>query len=212
LKSILQCLVFALAVGSASAQVTIVQFTTGTEPGSGPFYIGESFTTAGGGPWNNISFTFYGTPAVGSTPASNPIGAGTAFLLTEQYLGTPAALSSSTPGFLAQSVSNAGGVYTFPAGITLNSNTQYWVYENALIVISGNGTAGIPSQFLYFSATSTANFVTGGGTEVTNFRVAGDPAGVSTTPIPPSILLTGLGVGTAALIQARRRFQARLGA
>ena len=212
MKSILQALVFAAAIGSASAQVIIVVFNSGTATATGPFYIGESFTTPAGGPWNSISFAFYGTPASGGNPASNPIGTGTAFLLTQEYLGTPAALSSSTPGFLAQSISNAGGVYTFPAAIKLNANTKYWVYENALITITGNGAAGIPSQFLYFAATATTDFSSGGGSEVTNFLVGGDPPIPTTTPIPPSILLTALGVGISGLIEARRRFRARLGA
>jgi hypothetical protein len=210
-KSILQGLVFAVAVGSASAQVTIVQVNNQIGTSVVSVYWGESFTTPAGGPWNNITFNFYATPAVGSTPASSPTAAGTAFLLTQEYLGTPAALSSATPGFLAQSVSNAGGVYTFPAAITLSSSTKYWVYENALLTITGNGIGGIPSQFLYFTASSTTNFNNGGGTQLANFLVAGDPA-VPTTPIPPSILLTAIGVGILGLFEARRRFRASLGA
>jgi len=202
LKSILQCIVFAAAIGSASAQVTIVQVTSGT--GIAGAYFGESFTTPAGGAWNHITFNFYATAASGSTPASTPAAAGTAFLLTQEYLGTPAALSSSTPGFLAQSISNAGGVYTFPPSVVLNPNTQYWVYENALMIATGNGSAGTPAQFAYFSSTATSNFVTFGGTQVANFLVAGN-GGVAATPLPSSLLLTVLGVGCLALFQARRK-------
>src|SRR5262249_55769300 len=144
LKRVLQCIIFAAAVGSASAQVTIVQVTSGT--GIANEYFGQAFTTPAGGAWNHITFNFYATPASGTTPASTPVAAGTAFLLTQEYLGTPAALSSSTPGFLAQSISNAGGVYTFPPAVVLNPNTQYWVYENASLITSGTDTGGTPAQ------------------------------------------------------------------
>jgi hypothetical protein len=205
-KSILLALV--VAMDCASAQVNIVSNTS--EPAtSNPGFYGESFTTPAGGPWNHITFNFYATPSVGSTPASNPSAVGTAFLLTQQYLGTPAALSSSTPGFLAQSTSNAGGVYTFPPTVTLNPNTEYWVYENASMTVTGFPFAGGPSESQYSSTSSTTDYVMGA---LDNFLVAGDPVGVAATPIPSSILLTALGVGILGLIEARRRFRARLGA
>jgi len=100
--------------------------TSGADSTVVPTYCGQSFTTPSGGPWHNITFNFYSTPAGGATPASTPAAAGTAFLLTQEYLGTPAALSSSTPGYLAQSISISGGVYVFPSSLALSPGTKYW--------------------------------------------------------------------------------------
>jgi hypothetical protein len=59
--------------------------------------FGQSLMTPSGGPWHDLTFNFFT-----DVPPTTPTAAGTAFLLTQEYLGTPAALSSSTPGFLAQ--------------------------------------------------------------------------------------------------------------
>jgi hypothetical protein len=190
-----------LSVSIASAQ-TIVQVTSGTATSTQ--FFGESFTTPSGGPWNNITFNFYATPAVGVTPASTPTAVGNAFLLTQQYLGTPAALSASTPGFVAESTSIAGGMYIFAAGVTLSPNTQYWIYENADMLTSGSGTGGAAAASAYFAPTATSNFNTGLGTEISNFLVAGT-ANLPTTPVPPSFLLTMAGLGCMGLYQAIRR-------
>jgi len=202
LKRSLLWIAFAAAVTLAPAQ-TILQVTSGT--GSATEWFGQSFTTPAGGPWNHITFNFFSTPASGSTPASTPAAAGTAFLLTQEYLGTPAALSSSTPGFLASSVSISGGAYVFAPNVLLNSNTKYWIYENASITASGSGTGGGPSIAAYFAFTATSNFTTITGVEVANFTLGGT-AGIPGTPIPPSLLLTIGGLGCLGLYQARRRF------
>jgi hypothetical protein len=77
-----------------------------------------------------------------TTPASTPAAAGAAFLLTQEYPGTPDALTPSTAGFLATSLSNLGGVYSFAPGVTLNPGTKYWVYGNASITASGEWWVG----------------------------------------------------------------------
>ena len=48
----------------------------------------------------------------------------------------------STPGFIASSTSNAGGIYTFDSAVTLQPNTQYWFFANAAFAITGSTTAG----------------------------------------------------------------------
>src|ERR1017187_1218375 len=116
-------IIFATTASLASAGV-IVQQTAGL--GSATEFFGESFTTPSGGPWGSITFNFYS-----DVPAATPAAAGNAFLLTQEYLGTPSALTSSTPGFLAASVSISGGVYIFNPSVVINPATQYWVYENA---------------------------------------------------------------------------------
>ncbi len=156
----------------------ILSFTSGASSHAKVGYFGATFTTPCGGPWNNITFSFYGTPASGGAPASAPEAAGTAFLLTQAYTGSPSGLSSSTPGYVASSVSGSGGVYVFPPTVVLNPNTQYWVFENGqLSAISYQ--AGSPT-YNYAVGQSGNDFSppnTGGG--MFNYTLGG-------TPIPPS--------------------------
>lgn len=101
---------------------TITQNPVATQAFSS--FVGQSVTTAAvGGPWDNISFNWYDTNLA-------PAAYGTLFLLSQEYLGTPAALSSSTTGYIAESV-GAGGVYTFAASVTLQPGLQYFFYANA---------------------------------------------------------------------------------
>ena len=144
------CLVFILsfATGGAWASQVIAQDLAGT--GSpcctstpGEFY-GQAFTTPGGGPWNSLAFNFYS-----DVPATTPVAAGTAFLLTQQYLGEPGALSMSTPGFLAESIEILDGQYIFAPRVQILGNTSYWIYENGPLQVSGGDTQ--PGALSYIS-------------------------------------------------------------
>jgi hypothetical protein len=116
-----------------------------------PGYSGQSFTTVTVTPESNIAFNFFS-----DLPATTPYALGTGFLLSMEYLGTPADLSSATPGFLGQATAS-GGFYTFDPSLTLLPATQYFFYENALIpgssIIGGNVIAG-GQQYLTVSANS----------------------------------------------------------
>jgi len=87
------------------------------------YSLGQSLTTPTGGLWDNISFNF-----IDST--GNPYANGTLFLLTQEYLGTPGDLGSSTAGYLAASMSSAGGIWDFAPSVLLQGNTTYWFYMN----------------------------------------------------------------------------------
>ena len=189
------------ACASLAPAQTIIQVTSGI--GHQTAYFGQKFTTPSGGPWSNITFNFYATSAIGSTPASTPIAAGTAFLLTQEYLGTPAALSSSTPGFLAQSTGIYGGIYVFPSGIALNPGTNYWLYVNALISISGGSPAGGPVGATYVASTATSNFFAIEG--VANFNLGSGALNVA--PVPPTLPLTAVALLCVGLYVARRRLR-----
>ena len=80
-------------------------------------------TTTSGGPWNSLSFNFF------ANDGSTPVAFGDLFILDQEYLGTPAALSSSTAGFLAQSTGISSNGYQFDSSITLNSSTQYFFFN-----------------------------------------------------------------------------------
>jgi len=190
-KRFVVCLMFALLPSLATAG-SIVGFNSGTGTATGEF--GESFTTPGGGPWHDITFNFFS-----DVPAVTPAAAGDAYLLTQEYLGSPSGLSSSTAGFLAESVSTSGGEYIFASGVVLDVDTEYWLYEDTLISISGSGGGGSAGEEAYFSV-GGGDFTTFGGGQVANFEVNGSTA----TPEPSSWLLLGSGILGLAFVAFRK--------
>jgi hypothetical protein len=181
--------------GSATA-TTIVENLGGPTMSFGQWYWGESFVTPAGLTWNNLTFNFFS-----DVPASTPIAAGTAFLLSQQYLGTPAALNTSTPGFMAASTGISGGMWQFDASVTILHSMTYWIYENALIQISGNNA--VPGANIYFTNSPNSNFISGGSSNITNFRLSGTAG--STVPEPTSLLLLGTGLGVVGFSAWRRK-------
>jgi PEP-CTERM motif len=180
-----------LASLAASAGI-VVQYTGGTEVSASPWFFGESFTTPAGGPWSNLAFNFFS-----NVPPVTPAAAGTAFLLTREYLGTPAGLSSGTAGFLAQPTGISGGEYLFAPSVTLQSSTTYYLYGDASMTISGSSIAGTPGAHLYVADTSSAAFTSVGGDAIANFQL------YSGVPEPSTFGVFGLSVVGLAL---RRRF------
>jgi hypothetical protein len=191
-----------MAANSAYASV-IAAYTAGTDPPSLSDWFGESFMTPStGGPWNTITFNF-----LTGDPGTTPVAAGTAYLLSSEYLGLPGNLSSSTPGFIAASTSVSSGVYLFSTGVTLSQNTEYWVYEDTPLNITGTSVgAGTATQHAYLSFTSTQNFSSFPGA-VSNFSVSG----TQTTAGAPEPGTAGLGGAALALLAcvARRKRQSR---
>jgi hypothetical protein len=95
-------------------------------------WAGQSVTTPPGAGFGNVRFAWY---------HYNPRGAVTAFgriyVLDREFLGVPADLSPSMPGFLARSEPEASGLtntqgseYTLPDSLVLAGNTTYWFYTD----------------------------------------------------------------------------------
>jgi len=193
-------LIVGLAAGLASAAV-IDSNTSGAF--SNTAFFGESFTTPGGGPFNNIAFNFFS-----DVPATTPTAGGTAFLLSQVYLGTPAGLTTATPGFLAQSTSISSGRYLFSPSVTLQPNTKYFLYENAAILASGGNK--ITGGEGYFAFTSTGNFATAqtidlnGDLQSANFTLTADTV-VSAVPEPATFGLMAIVFGLTGMAVRRRR-------
>lgn len=193
--SIVSWTILAALTAPAACAATIVSYTAGMDPPSDPAYFAESFTTPSGGPWNSITFNYYA-----DAPAVTPEAIGDAFLLSSEYLGTPGALSSVTPGFVAESTSISGGKYVFDPSVTLNPDTQYWLYETGLVMITGKTVgAGTPAEHAYGS--NGNDYVSLPGA-VANFAVSGTVA--STVPEPSSCALLGIGLLGGLLLRARR--------
>jgi len=113
------CLVIGFVAFLFPARVaadTIASQTVGLVPNFDG-YFGAVVATPTGQAWNNITFNWI-------APGPSPAAFGTLFVLTQEYLGTPAALSSATAGFLAASTGISGGMYDFAPGVTLLPTTR----------------------------------------------------------------------------------------
>lgn len=114
--------------GLPGALVTLVEVAAAIEVtagGTGTFnWAGQSVTMPDGGSFNNLRFNWY-------TFQKTPTAFGNLYLLTQEYLGLPANLGPSTPGFVARSERVADSQYIFPADTVVNGSQTYWFYTDA---------------------------------------------------------------------------------
>jgi hypothetical protein len=165
--------------------------------GNSTNYWGESFTTPGGGPWSDIAFNIYS-----DIPATTPTAAGTAFLLSEEYAGTPMGLSSATPGFLGTSTSIISGQFVFDPSLVLEPDTQYFLYTNTPFTISGT-RPDLLAQ-VYFATGPSQGFTPLEDEDIdANYLVSG--TAISSVPEPSSIILTFSALGLFFVAQRRER-------
>jgi hypothetical protein len=196
------CLV-AGAAGRAEAG-TIVEYTAGANAAANLF-TGQSVTTPAGGPFNNITFNFFS-----DTAATTPSAAGDLFILTQQYLGNPDALSSATPGFLAESTGVSGGIYQFDPSVTLQGGTQYFFYTDALFQTAFVSPGTYAGGILYSTTMGNSPYVATGGDAT--FRLSGTTVGA---PVPEPWTAVGAVTGAvcvlayARLRRGRERWRSR---
>ena len=179
---------------------TIVLNTAGSSVAPAGFY-GQSVMTPSGGPWRDIAFAFLGNGATSQA-------AGTLFLLSTQYLGTPGSLSNSTPGFIARSlfVGEGTGAWMFDPSVTLLPSTQYFLYSNFNFPTPGGGFLGGVD-----SVPGTAYFSSGGNFALLsvdeNFRLIGlavpEPSTWATCALG-LLVLTVTGLRRRTIVQNRR--------
>ena len=186
-----------LAVTSAGADVIVQNATASTTTGTA-YYVGESFQTPADFLYYNLTFNFYS-----DVPATTPTAAGTAFLLSQPYTGTPAALSVTTPGFLTESTGSTGGIYTFNPNFVLLTGAEYYLYTNAALTVSGGDV--FPNATTYLSGRAAGDFAA----IATNadFSVNGTRVGLPLVPEPSSqtalYVLSGV-VGLGFVVLRRR--------
>ena len=194
-----------LASAPVASRADVIVQNTKSSLGTVAAYVGESFTTPSDFLYYNLSFNFYANLA-----ATTPTAGGTAFILNQPYTGTPAGLSVTTPGFLAESLGTASVASTFNPGFILTTGTTYYLYENALITTSGGNA--FPGGNAYFANGSATNFATfaapAGGLQAANFSLNGTQVGVPLVPEPSTWALSALGmVGLGAMAWRRRQAQ-----
>ena len=120
-----------------SALRTIAEASTLEQVASGQTatsnnYLGQSVTIPESSSYNNVRFNWDGyTASAPTAPAvRGPLAVGHLFLLTQEYLGLPGGLGSSTPGYVAQSERIDSNQYVFPPSVTLNAGGKYWFYAS----------------------------------------------------------------------------------
>ena len=218
-KQILAASIFAVASASSSA-VTIAEYAAGTLVANGYFYnVGQSFTTGAASSYNNLEFALFGTPSLSFN--FNTSGR-TIYLLSSAYSGDPAALSSSTAGFIASDESiPADTSWVFNTSVSVLGSTQYWVYTQNrpstqygptgggqfTVVAASFTTSGYSGGQAYSTSFGQSTFVAEPNVDI-NFRFTGTAAGGPTvTPVPePSewaMMLAGLGV-LGVVVQRRK--------
>ena len=177
--------------GYSAKADTLAEVTTLTVPNAAAFF-GQSFATPSGGPWSQITFNFYS-----DVPATTPSAVGTGFILSLEYLGTPADLSSSAAGFMAESTGISGGRFVFDPLLVLQPDTRYYFYGNAEFAagtVTGGWDGFTETQtWVSWSYLSTENFESGFEVASANFNVSG-------TPIPETSTIALLGIGLIGLI------------
>ena len=110
---------------------TVEQVGTG-QTGTSNNYLGQSITIPGTSSFNNLRFSWEGSMSMELTAPSapGPIAAGDLLILTQEYLGLPASLAASTPGFLARAERIEAGQYVFAPSVMLKGGTKYWFYSS----------------------------------------------------------------------------------
>jgi hypothetical protein len=155
IRVLIPALMFSLSLFTANAHAaTTIAEHTGS-PGTLTTNIlsvnlGQSLMTGSAASYNNLEFAFLGPPQLSDgSPNPFPFAATsrrTLYLLESAYAGDPAALSSSTAGFVASatSTSTADISWNFAPSVTVLGGTQYWAYTQ-------NNTS-VPGNTLYVSA------------------------------------------------------------
>ncbi len=181
-----------LAARPAVAQTTIASMTNGPFPSSGNYYWGTPVAVTAAGSYNQLTFSF-----LLGYPLTTPNAEGTAFLLTQAYIGTPDELSTATPGFLAASTNIVGGRYVFAPGVAVIGGQTYYVYENRALEVYGGGTGG--SSAVSYGGSDAFR---GGGPEI-NYQMQG--VAVTAAPEPATWALLGAGLLAMGGVARRRR-------
>lgn len=178
---------------------TITANTTSGAPYSGVAY-GQSVTTPDGGPWDTLGFNLI------NHDTSDPYALGGLYVLTQEYLGTPGALSSSTPGYLGFTDTINSGVWDF-SNVTLNPDTQYFFYMDTAVPL---GTAINLDGDVYAGG---AAYGAGGGSFVTGaadleFTLTGNQ--VAGAPEPGTLpLMAGAGAILALALSRKKSRSSR---
>lgn len=193
--------VAAFGFGAATVEAaTISSATTGNGSANNPYYS-QGLTLGSGGDWNNISFAFDRNSGAGFTAYA----AGDLFILTANYSGTPAALSSSTSGYLAQSNGISNGFWTFDSSVTLQSSSTYYFVMGDRANASSTRIYGVFNNSAPgLGVSSGANSAYFGNNNDFDHILRGEVVPPSTVPLPAGMPLLIGGMLALGLLKRRR--------
>jgi hypothetical protein len=198
-KTIATILTCAMLFHPSVTRADVVREQLVQSGGAGTAALGQSLTTPIGGPWNNLTFNWFDTGGTPNAGVPNPIATGTLFLLNQEYLGTPGALSAATPGYIGQSQIIAGGMYWFSSSLIIQPNTTYFFYTNQTVP-NNSGDGDVIAGSAYGDIGSGGTYVSFNGIDA-RFRLQG-----SVIPEPSGMLLIvmALAVGLLSTRRATR--------
>lgn len=186
-----------LATSLLASAATIASNTSTNATTSGfNFAAGQSVTTPAGGPWNNITFNLVDS-------SGGAFGIGFLYLLTQSYAGTPADLSSSTPGFVAISNAHSAGMWLFDPSVTLQGSTTYHFLMNSLLdqgqALRYSTLNPVPNANFYTAMGMQENYSAGSTLDAAFLLQGTAITSGAAVPEPASLVLLGLGLFTLAM-------------
>lgn len=187
-------------VSAATVHAATIQSTTYNTKGINKLYYSQGITMGSRADWDTISFAFDMQRGVGFEAYS----AGDLFILTENHLGSPADLSSSTSGFVAKNNGFENGFWTFDRDVTLEADTTYYFVmgdrANATATrIRRNRDRSTPG--LGFSRNENGSYR--GNTGDLDYMLRGEVA--APVPLPATALLLVIGLAGLGAASIRRR-------
>ena len=184
-------------LGNLSAGVITENLAGNYQSSGSGYFTGQSVTTAADGPWTDLSFNLIST-------SDSPYAFGTLFLLSQEYLGSPSDLSSSTSGFVASTSNIVSGTWVFDSAVTVQSSTQYYLYENEAYDGTTKFRFGLRSYDggNSYQTNSASNNFTGNGVDL-QFQFQGTSA--PSTPEPATAFSALFALGGIALLKRRKR-------
>lgn len=155
-----------------------------TDDVSGPFsyYLGQTVVAPDGGPFDDISFSFLSS--------GTPVAAGTIYLFTSPYGGTPQGLSSAS--YVATATAS-GSAYTFASSVKLQGDTDYYLYTNSVVPDVTEGGAAPQAAYSDAGDAAFSGLIFSG----IDFELDGTSTSV---PEPPALSVLGEALGILFLI------------
>jgi hypothetical protein len=161
------------------------------------YYLGQSFKTPSGSNVASVSFSWL------KKDGATKIASGNLVLFTQEYLGAPNDISNLTPGYIATAGASGGTSYFFNGLLTLNADTEYWVYMDGTSTISEVGlstNSDFPNGIAYDVKDPKAGYKSRGEKEDFNFVLDGKQS-----PIPEPSSSIFLSVTLIGMMLKRRR-------